>query len=243
MVAACFATQQIHLQPPDPFDFKTPDDWPRWKRRFEQFRSAAGLQDASAPKQVNTLLYCLGEEAESVLNSTNISEDDRKDYAAVLAKFDGFFQVRRNIIFERARFNRRCQLPGESAEQYIVELYNLVEHCNYGTLTSEMIRDRLVVGIQDASLSQRLQLDPELTLEKAKKLVRQREAVQEQQQMLKGATSGDLDELQRGYRRTPSYDTRRPQQQNPKVFQTETVGQQILFTLWKGTTLKGEMSC
>ena len=36
--------------------------------------------------------------------------------------------------------------------------------------------------------------------------------------MLKGAMSGDLDELQRGYRRTPSYDTRRPQQQNPKYF-------------------------
>ena len=138
---------QIRLQPPDPFDFKTPDDWPRWRRRFEQFRSTSGLQEASAAKQVNTLLYCLGEEAESVLTSTNISEEERKDYAAVLAKFDGFFQVRRNVIFERARFNRRCQLPGESAEQYIVELYNLAEHrCNYGTLTSEMIRDRLVAG-------------------------------------------------------------------------------------------------
>ena len=80
--------------------------------------------------------------------------------------------------------------------QYIVELYNLAEHCNYGTFTSEMIIDRLIVGIQDASLSQRLQLDPELTLEKAKKIVHQLEAVQEKQQVLKGATSGGLDELQ-----------------------------------------------
>ena len=170
---------QILFQPPDPFDFKTPDDWPQWRRRFEQFRSASGLQEASTAKQVNTLLYCLGEEAKSVLTSMNISEDERKHYAAVLVKFDGFFQVRRNVIFEIARFNRQCQLPGELAEQYIVELYNLAEHCNYGTLTSEMIRDRLVVGIQDASLSQQLKLDPELSLEKAKKIVRQREAVQE----------------------------------------------------------------
>ena len=99
---------QIRLQPLDPFDFKTPDDWPRWRRKFEQFHSASGLQDASAAKQVNTLLYCLGEEAESILTSTNISEDGQKDYAAVLARFDGFFQVRRNVIFERARFNHRC---------------------------------------------------------------------------------------------------------------------------------------
>ena len=228
---------QIRLQPPDPFDFKTPDDWPRWWR-FEQFRSASGLQEASVAKQVNTLLYlvlyCLGEEAESVVTSTNISEEEWKDYAAVLAKFDGFFQVTRNVIFERARFNRRCQLPVESAEQYIVELYNIAEHCNYGTLTSEMIRDRLVVGIQDASFSQRLQLDPELTLEKAKKIVRQREAVQEQQQVLKGATSGDLVELQRGCHRTPSYDTRRPQQQNPRHFKQRQSEGKLCFRCGKG---------
>ena len=39
------------------------------------------------------------------------------------------------------------------------------------------------------ALSERLQFDPELTLEKAKKIVRQREAVQEQQQILKNNTS------------------------------------------------------
>ena len=186
---------QIHLQPPDPFDFKSPDDWPCWRRRFEQFRSAAGLQDASATKQVNTLLYCLGEEAESVLMSTNITEEDRKDYSKVLEKFDDFLKVRRNVIFERAQFNRHSQMPGESVEQYIVELYNLAEHCNYGNLKSEMISDRLVVAIQDLSLSERLQVDPELTLEKAKKLVRQHEAVREQQQVLKGVGSGNLDEM------------------------------------------------
>ena len=54
----------------------------------------------SSSKQVNMLLYCLGEEAESVLNSTNITADERKDYEAVLAKFDGFFQVWRNIVFD-----------------------------------------------------------------------------------------------------------------------------------------------
>ena len=96
---------QIYLQPPDPFDFKCPDDWHRWKRRFEQFRSAAGLQDASAAKQVNTLLYCLGEEVESVLIFTNITEEERKDYSKVIEKFDSFFKVRRNVIFERARFS------------------------------------------------------------------------------------------------------------------------------------------
>ena len=158
--------------------------------------------DEGAKKQVSTLLYCLGEEAETVLASTNITDEQRKVYDTVISKFDSFFKVTRNVIFERARFNRRVQLEGETAEQFIIELYNLSEFCNYGELTSEMIRDRLVIGIRDRHLSEHLQLDSELTLEKAKKAIRQHEAVQGQQNMLKGATvepSNSLDRLQAGY--------------------------------------------
>ena len=110
------ATSQICLQPPEPFNFKQPDDWPGWKRCFEQFRTASGLDGDPPLKQVNTLLYCLGEEADTVLSSTNVTEDERKEYTSVCRKLDEFFKVRRNIIFERARFHRRNQLPGESAE-------------------------------------------------------------------------------------------------------------------------------
>ena len=104
----------LRLQPPEPFDFKKPDEWPRWSKRFEQFRVASGLNSEDDHRQVCTLLYCLGNEAEDVLRSTNISEEDRKKYKEVRAKFDAFFQVQENVIFERARFNRRNQLEGQS---------------------------------------------------------------------------------------------------------------------------------
>ena len=98
---------QLRLKPPAPFNFRNPDDWPRWKQRFEQYRTASGLATAEPPQQVSTLLYYIGEEAESVLASTNATEDDRKDYAILIGKFDTFFKVQRNVIYERARFNRR----------------------------------------------------------------------------------------------------------------------------------------
>ena len=59
------------------------------------------------------------------------------------------------------------ELEGESSKQYVTVLHSLAENCNYGNLKHEMIRDRIVVGIRDTSLSERLKLDPELTLEKA----------------------------------------------------------------------------
>ena len=50
-------------------------------------------------------------------------------------------------------------------------LYRLADNCDYRAMREEMIRDRLVVGIRDRQLSKSLQLDAELTLEKAKKMV------------------------------------------------------------------------
>jgi hypothetical protein len=104
-------------------------------------------------------------------------------YEMVMEKFDSFFKVRKNMIFERARFNQRNQLNGESAEQYIIEVHKLAENCEYGDMTSEMICDRIVVGILDTKLSQCLQLNSDLTLAKTKQMVRQSQggAVHEQQ--------------------------------------------------------------
>ena len=70
----------------------------------------------------------------------------------------------------RARFNHHSQGQNESIEQFITRLYQLSETSEYGDLKEEMIRDRYVVGIRDQSLSERLQLDPALMLDKAKTL-------------------------------------------------------------------------
>ena len=116
----------------------------------------------------------MGEDAENVFTSTNIAEADRKKYATMVNNFDEFFQVRRNTIYERARFNRRDQREGESAEQYFTTLYELEKNCDYGDLRDDMLRDRLVVGIRDTALSEKLQMDAKLTLDIAKKTIRQK---------------------------------------------------------------------
>ena len=59
---------QVLLKPPDPLNFQTPDDWPLWIARFNQFREAAGLAEESNEKQVNTLHYCMGKGAYQFLH-------------------------------------------------------------------------------------------------------------------------------------------------------------------------------
>ena len=74
----------------------------------------------------------MGENIDSILASTKIGEEDRKKYNKVVEKFNEFFKVRRNVIFERAKFNCQFQQSGESVEQFITELYILVKTCEYG---------------------------------------------------------------------------------------------------------------
>ena len=183
----------IHFEPPEAFDFTSHDHWPQWKRRFEQYRSASALDKEEETRQVSALFYCMGEAPWDVLTSTNISSEDRNKYEPVMRKFDEFFNVRRNVILERAKFNCRSQMAGESAEAYITALYSLVETCEYkADVVEETLRDRLVVGMRDTILSECLQLDPDLTLEKAKKAMRQKEAVKEQNQQLQNEAARRL---------------------------------------------------
>ena len=124
----------------------------------------------------------MGEDADDVLTTTRITAEDRAKYSKVIEKLDNYYKVRTNVIYERARFNRRNQQQGETIDQYITVLHRLVDTCGYPEdLKSEMIRDRLVVGILDTAMSEKLQLDSALDLEKAMKQIRQREAVKEHQ--------------------------------------------------------------
>jgi len=95
----------LGFSPPEPFDFQHPDEWIKWKRRFDCFCSASNLAKEEDTRQVSASLYCMGEQADSVLISTNILNEDREKYTFVMSKFDGYFKVCHNVIFERARFN------------------------------------------------------------------------------------------------------------------------------------------
>ena len=98
----------------------------------------------------------------------------------LIKEFDDFFKVWHNVIYKRAQFYKRNQHKGESIEQDITALYKLVETCEFKEFKKGMLRDRIVVGIQNETLLEQLQCDPELTQDKVKRIKHQLEAVKEQ---------------------------------------------------------------
>ena len=199
------------------FDFSKPEEWSRWLRHFERFRLASDLASKSEEVQVSTFIYSMGDKAEDLLESFVFKDDEAKRYATVKAKFEEYFQKRRNTIYERAKFNRRKQGDDETVDEFIADLYRLAQHCDYGALHDQLVRDRIVVGIKDREVSEKLQMEATLTLDAAVTMARQSEAVKTQQSVVRGETKpAALEAIQRNTGRNRQ---RRPQLQQ-KVYVT-----------------------
>ena len=78
------------------------------------------------------------------------------------------------------------QEEGEPVDSFITSLCCLAAHCNYCDLHDEIIRDWIVDGLRDVVLSEKLQTDPELTLDKAITMVQRTETVRGQQPIVRG---------------------------------------------------------
>ena len=173
------------LNPPDKFDFNDPGQWSRWKARWGRYREASRLCEQEDKEQINTLVYTLGPQAEDVILARNITEDTHDN---LIKAFDDYFGVRTNTIAERAKFNRLVQ--GEDGmDVFINKLYRQAEYCDYKALREELIRDRLVVGVMDDTLSSQLQAVTDLTLAAAVTMCRQFESAKQAQSVVRPSSS------------------------------------------------------
>ena len=81
-----------------------------------------------------------------------------------------------NETYERYLFNTRSQGENESVDEFYSALLALSKNCSFGELTSSLIKDRVIVGIQDTSTRQRLLNEKELSLHKCLEIARSYEA-------------------------------------------------------------------
>ena len=96
------------------------------------------------------------------------------------------------IIAERFKFHRRGQGVNESVAQYMAELRKLSEKCDFGEYLEQALRDRLVCGLVNEKVQQRLLSESELSLKKAFEIAQGMETAQkETYEMRSSASEGD----------------------------------------------------
>lgn len=162
------------LQPPPPFDFDNnvssitsgnlSKSWTNWKKSFTVYFEACELSKKPEPVQINILLHVIGTKCREVYDQFSEKFTTLKQ---LIAKFDEYFLPQKNVTVERHRFFCRNQMEHESVEQYVFELNKMARSCEFESLCSDLVRDRLICGIQDGAMRERLLREPKLTLSKA----------------------------------------------------------------------------
>ena len=103
----------------------------------------------------------------------------------IIIKFEAYCNPKRNITYERHIFNTRVQGSNETIDAYVTELRLQAKNCEFGVLSNELIRDRIVVGIRDDSVRSRLLRESELDLQKAVDICRATEQTRSHMDALK----------------------------------------------------------
>ena len=107
-----------------------------------------------------------GKDCLQVFLNLNFGDEEIK-ITSSLSALEEYFLPKRNIVYERYVFNSCIQTPEETVDGYVNRLRKLASSCQFGTLTEEMIRNRLVIAIHDTGTKARLLREKDLSLDKA----------------------------------------------------------------------------
>ena len=175
------------FQHPEPLSLQgnLAENWRKWKQRFELYMTASGNDSKSDETKSAILLHVAGPEALEIYNTfTWDAEADKKKLDKIMEKFEAYCTPRKNVTWDRHVFNSRTQQPGETIDQYVTDLRCKAKHCEFGTLTDSLIRDRIVCGVLSDRTRSRLLKDPTLTLDGAIDICRADEATAVQMKSL-----------------------------------------------------------
>ena len=156
------------------------ENWKKFKQRFDLYLEASGAAEKQDKTKTCILLYVIGEAALELYNNFKWeSEDDKYKYEKVKKQFDDYCTPRKNETYERHKFFTCTKKSSETFDAYVNELRTKARTYGFGDLTESLIRDRLICGIQDDILTERLLRVQDLTLEKAVTMCRAAESTKE----------------------------------------------------------------
>ena len=142
------------------------ETWTAYVEHLEQYLAADKIEDVDEQRAI---LLSVCDPATyrficSLVSPKKRAELKFTDIADIVQKH---YDPKPSIIVQRYRFNTRYRHVGESASTYVAELCQLSNHCDFGPSLQQMLQDRLICGIEDPKIQQRLLAEPDLSFDKA----------------------------------------------------------------------------
>ncbi|XP_068675472.1 uncharacterized protein [Montipora foliosa] len=141
---------------------------------------------------------------QSKTSAQNPAKHSRRYHAKDCCRY---FNSAGNVLCSSKEYNLRSVYvfrmtiqEDRSFDIFVPDLRRRAEYCDFGAIKDSLIRDQIVVGINDPKLRERLLRETDLTLEKAVKLCRITEQSKEQSKIFISPTTqtGNIDAIKKG---------------------------------------------
>lgn len=153
------------------------NDWPNWKRNFMVYMIANNKSAEPEATKIAIFLWLVGSGGANIYNTlfpndgsqnsllgTIRTADDavmQRSLDDVITAFDRHCIPQRNVAMETFKFNVIAQKERQTFLDFETELRTQVRNCNFACTCGEkyedrMLRDRIIVGVQDKKLQLKL---------------------------------------------------------------------------------------
>ena len=186
----------------------------QWKARWEDYVIVSELGKKDPEYQCAMLRFTFNEETRSIYESLGLSKDDSKNVNKIIEAIEKFAKGIVNETLEWHTFNNRIQEDGEKFDEFLTDLKILSRNCKFcENCHNSLIGDRIVAGVNDDTLKQKLLAHDSLTLEKAENMCRAHEKAKEGVDQINDQKEKGINAIQRRFK--SSSDTFKAKQKLP----------------------------
>ncbi|KAK9721590.1 hypothetical protein QE152_g20805 [Popillia japonica] len=191
------------------------ENYEHFVKSFQDYVIATGMDKwppSEEEMKIRILFTLIGDKAMFKYDRFKLSDDEKTTVNNVISAIRSRLLSKRNVIYERAMFNSCNQETDEKFDDYYRKLEKLIENnscnqetdekfndyyrkleklfenCEFKDFKSDLLRDRIVLGIKSKELRKRLMVKADLTLRETLDLCRIDELTNQQMQELSTET-------------------------------------------------------
>ena len=139
------------------------EEWTRFKRQLKCFFEIYEIDDKSETIKIAYLTLLIGNEAADVFDQLGLSEEDRNCFRKIIEGCEKHFNPATSIYISRMKFYQAVQIHNETFDQFVSKVRRLATVCDFKD-KEEQIRDRIVIGMKNSKMREKLIFEQEFSL-------------------------------------------------------------------------------
>ena len=176
--------------------FPEREQWDTYVERLQNYFVANDI-GAEAKKRAILLSICGVTTYQFIRNLSTPTKPSDLSYEDLVKLVREHFHPRRSEIVQHFHFNSRVRQSNETIAAFVAELRKLSEFCNFRDKLDEMLRDRIVCGINHLAMQRRLLSETDLTLAKTLEVAQGLEAAEKSSKVMQEVEQKPLVTVQR----------------------------------------------